>query len=421
MLPEGLLAARLLLALVFGIAGIAKVLDPAGSRVGLRQFGVPEWLVRPLALGLPLVEVSIAVSLVPNASARWAGLGGLGLLCLFVTGIGLNLARGRHPDCHCFGQLHSAPIGWPTLTRNGLLVGAAGLVAWQGPGLDAGSWLGTMTPIGWVAVAADVLVIGVVLLEGWFILNLTSQQGRLLLRLEALEGSTGTDRSANGAAVSAAQAVLPIGSPAPDFQLSGVLGETHTLRALLASGRPLMLVFSDPDCGPCNALLPELGRWQREQANELNIALVSRGDIDANLGKAREHGLGQVLLQKNREVATVYHYKGTPSAVLIGADGLIASLVVAGAEAIRALVAQGVGGAIAPRQAAQLAVAPSNGRTGARAQAHVDALIQVGQPAPALSLPDLEDNAVELAQFRGHSTMVLFWNPGCGFLSEDAR
>jgi thioredoxin-related protein len=110
-----------------------------------------------------------------------------------------------------------------------------------------------------------------------------------------------------------------------------------TLRALLESSRPLLLVFADPGCGPCNALLPEVARWQREQSSILNIVLVSSGDIEVNREKAREYGLTQVLLQKEREVATAFRYAGTPSAVLIGADGLIASPVVAGADALRGL------------------------------------------------------------------------------------
>ncbi len=39
-----------------------------------------------------------------------------------------------------------------------------------------------------------------------------------------------------------------------------------------------MLLFTDPRCGPSNALLPEVGRWQEEYANRLSIAFVSRGD-----------------------------------------------------------------------------------------------------------------------------------------------
>jgi hypothetical protein len=51
---------------------------------------------------------------------------------VFVAGISFNLARGRKPDCHCFGQLHSAPVGWTTLLRNGVLAAVAGFILWEG-------------------------------------------------------------------------------------------------------------------------------------------------------------------------------------------------------------------------------------------------------------------------------------------------
>ena len=135
---------------------------------------------------------------------------------------------------------------------------------------------------------------------------------------------------------------LAIGTRAPDFELPWISGGSATLRGLLESNRPLLLVFSDPGCGPCNALLPELGRLQRVHFSTLNITFISSGDLDANRAKAREFRLSQVLLQKQHEVATRFQYAGTSSAVLIGADGLMASPVVAGADALRALVARTV-------------------------------------------------------------------------------
>src|SRR5713226_2622846 len=135
-----LLLARLLLAVVFVVAGLAKLVDRAGSRQALIDFGVPARLVTPLAVLLPLAELAVAVALIPTASAWWGALGALALLVLFITAIGYNLAQGRTPDCHCFGQLHSAPAGWSTLVRNLVLAGIAGLVVSfgtnaAGPGL----------------------------------------------------------------------------------------------------------------------------------------------------------------------------------------------------------------------------------------------------------------------------------------------
>jgi len=99
-----------------------------------------------------------------------------------------------------------------------------------------------------------------------------------------------------------------------------------------------MLLFADPYCGPCNGLLPEIARWQRDYRDLVTIAVISRGDPDTNRARAREHGLGEVLIQKGREVARAYQTTATPSAVLVGPDHRITSPVVAGGSAIRRLL-----------------------------------------------------------------------------------
>src|SRR2546425_4963328 len=123
-----LLLIRLGLSAVFLIAGLAKLADLAGSRQVLRDFGVPAVLANSFGVLLPLTELVVAVALVAPVSAWWGALGALTLLLLFVVGIAFNLARGRTPDCHCFGQLHSAPAGWPTLIRNLVLAAVVGVV-----------------------------------------------------------------------------------------------------------------------------------------------------------------------------------------------------------------------------------------------------------------------------------------------------
>ena len=97
---------------------------------------------------IPIAELTVAVLLFPTATAWWAGVLSLTLLGAFVSGIGVNLARGRRPDCHCFGQLHSEPIGAGTLVRNGVLAALAALLVWQGPervGPSTVAWLGHLT------------------------------------------------------------------------------------------------------------------------------------------------------------------------------------------------------------------------------------------------------------------------------------
>src|ERR1700692_3051312 len=100
-----LLIARLLLTVVFLVAGIAKLADLKGSKQAMRDFGVPSVLASPFGVLLPLAEVATAIALMVPAIAWWGAVASLVLLLLFVAGIGYNLARGRTPDCHCFGQL----------------------------------------------------------------------------------------------------------------------------------------------------------------------------------------------------------------------------------------------------------------------------------------------------------------------------
>src|SRR5262245_52861919 len=105
-----LVLARLLLSVIFGLSGLAKLVDLSATRQAVREFGVPRPVVYPLAVLLPVAEVAVAIFLVPVVSARWSATGALALLGVFFVAIVVNLARGRKPDCHCFGQLHSRPI-----------------------------------------------------------------------------------------------------------------------------------------------------------------------------------------------------------------------------------------------------------------------------------------------------------------------
>jgi uncharacterized membrane protein YphA (DoxX/SURF4 family) len=73
-----LLLGRLLLALVFAVAGAAKLADREGSRQAIADFGVPSALGAPLGLLLPLAELAVAATLLPASTAWWGGSGGVG-------------------------------------------------------------------------------------------------------------------------------------------------------------------------------------------------------------------------------------------------------------------------------------------------------------------------------------------------------
>lgn len=420
-----LAAARLLLACVFAAAGAAKLWDLKGSRKAVTDFGLPPALAGPLGLLLPLAELAVAGLLLPASTARWGAVGALALLALFLLGISANLVRGRRPDCHCFGQLYSEPIGAGTVVRNGLLAALAALLVWAGPGRISPDAWGHLSPVARLGLVGGLLVTGALGLQWLVLVGLLRQNGRLLVRLEAVEakmaGATGVAAAPAAEPAAAPARGLPVGVPAPDFQLPGLHGETLTLGALRGPGRPVLLVFSDPGCGPCGALLPEIARWQRERAGALTVALVSRGTADANRAKLGENKVSAVLLQNDREVAAAYQASGTPAAVLVNSDGTIGSPLATGAQAIEAL-AQSVPIAVvggSPRNGSRNGHAEDghvgNGRA---AEPAARPALTLGQPAPTFTLPDLTGRPVSLDEFRGKPTLVLFWNPACGFCQK---
>ena len=416
----------MLLALVFVVAGVAKLADREGSRQAIVDFGAPSAFAAPLGLLLPLAELVVAATLLPASTAWWGALGAFAFLSLFLVGITINLARGRKPDCHCFGQLHSAPAGWKTLARNGVLAAVAGFVLWEGYEGGAGpsmlAWLGVLSTAQLLGLLGGVVVLALFAGQWTFLVHLLRQNGRLLVRLEAVEESLATGGSVapsqNGTPVDQAEG-LPVGSEAPEFGLSGLHSEILTLEALRSSDSPVMMLFTDPGCGPCDALLPDVGRWQEEHAHKLTLALISRGEVEENKTKAQEHGLRNVLLQKDWEVSESYQVGGAPSAVLISPDGKIATPVAGGAEGIKALLSYAVGErAQLPMQPqAQGQPCPNCGKVHAAAPT-VPPSQKVGEEAPEVKLPDLEGKTVELADFSGEETLVLFWNPGCGFCQQ---
>jgi len=283
------------------------------------------------------------------------------------------------------------------------------LLVWQGriqPSLSLWQFYRRVTPEVAAIIALAIAACVGFSVGGFLALHLFRQNGRLLLRIETLEANRAL--APQQMPPRPVPQGLPIGTKATPFDLPRIGGGRASLDDFLRDGRPLLLISTDPKCGPCDALMPDIAAWQKNLAAELNVALLSHGRYADNRDKATEHGLVNMLLEKDHKIAEKYHALGTPTAVLVRSDGTIGSPAMGGADGIRQLVTNKVwtdGGLTAlmktfaqPPQAAPPKVT-----------------LPVGSPAPAFALLDLSGNTVDSAHFNGNGTMLLFWNPACGF------
>ena len=388
MLEVLLSLSRLLLVAVLVVAAVAKLLDLSGTRQAVREFGAPRVLAGPLAVGLPLAELSAAALLLPTTTAVAGAACALALLILFTAAISLSLARGHAPDCHCFGALHSEPAGARTLVRNAALLGVAAFTlvgSLAEPSTGTFQWAERMTGAEVLAVGLGVALVLVVVGAVTAFLTLLRSYGRVLVRVERLEGVLAEAGYELDALEQGPALGLDPGTTAPGFELVGSDGATVGLDDLLERRLPVLLLFTSPGCGPCEALLPDVANWQAAHADRLAVAIFEEGEPADVRATAERFGLADVLADSGGEVYDAYEASGTPSAVLIAADGSVAGHVAAGPGAIAEVVA---------------GVLDAPG-------------LPLGAPAP--SLDGLSPVSGPVASVAGRESLLVFWNPDCGF------
>jgi peroxiredoxin len=152
---------------------------------------------------------------------------------------------------------------------------------------------------------------------------------------------------------------LKAGTPAPDFRLPRLDGRGE-LGLSDFRGRRVLLVFSSPNCGPCSVLAPALEKFHRanrarqqtviplssrggegkgEEASDVEVVMISKGEPKENRAKVKEHGLTfPILLQQQWEISRRYAMFATPIAYLIDEHGIIIHDVAVGTDAIQNLL-----------------------------------------------------------------------------------
>ena len=268
--------AILALGLCFACAGAAKLALSVG--LPLEAWGVSRrWtpLVRRL---LPLSELFLAGLIMSPVTARLGAALAIGVLGLFSAVIQRQPRRGQALPCRCFGRNTGRPADRRTILRNLVLATVAVVIVLLGPP--------QLRPGVNLMLAALVIFAA----QGWVI---------YLLQRELSERASSWFNS--GAMV----------------ELSTLAGTRLRLADLLRGEiQALLVVFVDPQCGPCRRLLPDLVAWESAVPTGGRLLVVSE-DGAATAEMAERFGLKGLVLQDHFAVAKHYGVRGTPAAVIL--------------------------------------------------------------------------------------------------------
>lgn len=147
--------------------------------------------------------------------------------------------------------------------------------------------------------------------------------------LESIPAFSGTTESGIAAIQTDLDGLPDVGSPAPDFELSALSGDTVRLSDY--AGRPVILNFWATWCAPCRLEMPELQRAQDEfEATENGpiVLAINEGDSAEQVGEFfDEVGLTMpALLDAEGDVGSTYGAFFLPTTIIIAPDGTVAAV-----------------------------------------------------------------------------------------------
>lgn len=323
-----LVLCSLILIVTLAVSGWAKAKEPSSTVVALINLKLDHWIPLKLAARtVPWGELALAAALLllPGWGQVAAAGAALLLFVFYWLVIARALASGNRASCNCFGSASQAPISGFTLLRNSALVAAAVgtlLLAFDSQastlqallGLDAQGWL-------WLLGA------GLASVTLWAI-----YRSELVAAPQA-EGAQAASGQAGGELADYQRAPIPFAPLYQPGEDASELGQRVTLRDL-AKTQARLLVWVSPICHHCHKIVEEIPGWQ-QQLDVLTLhPVVSEPGAIKQLSLPAEL---EILVDPNYDTLHLFG-SGTPAAVLLGADGLLAGGPVFGAKPVRQLV-----------------------------------------------------------------------------------
>ena len=321
-----LLLCTSILVVTLTASGLAKAKDPSRTVEGILNLGLDS--VAPLKLTpavLPWAELVLAAGLLfaPGPLFPVFAIASCALMVFYLVVIARALATGRTEGCNCFGKKSAAPVSRYTLIRNialtiaGILTVVASFaggkaVVYELVGLNGSGWL-------W-AVGA-----GLIALTLWAI-----QRGESLAEpapdIPEVVLPSAADESEDYVRV-----------PIPYASIYTTDGRVTTLRDM-SRVQARVLFFASPTCGSCTPILKTIPRWQKLLPQLGLHPVFSSEEKIRQAHKLEKLDEGVEALVDPKHAAMHNFGRGTPMAVILGSDGMLAGGPVAGTSDVKQLM-----------------------------------------------------------------------------------
>ncbi|MGA4507748.1 MauE/DoxX family redox-associated membrane protein [Propionibacteriaceae bacterium G1746] len=309
------LAAPLVIAAVLALSAAAKLRSPQPARDSFTSLRLPRWLTNSAAPAmLPWGELVLAVALLvlPGWWGVAAAVAALVLMLVYLVVIVRALGFDEPVECGCFGELGLGEVDRRTAWRNVLLVafsaaalvtavtdGRAVVVRWWQAGADSWGWL----LVAICVVALVVLVIG---------------DGRQLRTAAA---------QVQGADTGDGEPLDYLRTPIPFAEALDAEGHPVHLRALAAQ-RAQLLIFLSTTCASCLRITEQLPEWVGVLEPFVQVRPVFGGksnpDELGDPGQTLAPLVPTAIFDQPGVLARTFQMPWMPSAVLLGADGMLA-------------------------------------------------------------------------------------------------
>lgn len=325
--PAGILAPLLLVAVLI-VSAVAKQRQPASTLSAIILLRLPKPLQHlRVAKALPWSEIVLAALMLAPWSpiARLASWAALALLVTYLMVIARAMTFNPRPSCGCFGAIGDQRVRPKTVWRNAVFVTlAAWFVAFTSAGHTVPATLSSMGATGWVWMIGAALVVAAVILIG------PGAAGQAPSR--PMSGNEPPAPHSGNDHVDRLEDDEEdyVRSPIPRALLIDPEREPHLLGDM-ARLRAQLLVFVNCYCGSTHQALRTVQTW-RDQLPQIDVRFIFSGV--PVMESTPELSTEDSWLDHGALTWEKFALAQSPSAVLLGADGLLAGGPVGGKEEV---------------------------------------------------------------------------------------